>query len=309
MKAGLDIYANPVAATKPRSKPKLSVLIPFFRDDPAPLLNDLCACGHDEIEIIAMDDGMPEPVLTLHIAKIIQSFPVSIRLIASRPNLGRSGARNTLANHARADWLLFLDADMRIEDGFVSRWLNSIEHTDADAVFGGYEPLKPTNSKHRIHAHLARSSDVKSAKERASENPYSVCSSNTCIKANAFRHCPFDPDFVGWGWEDTSWALGLNANYKIAHIENPAGHAGLQTVDQLIAKFGQSGPNFARLLAKHPEYRARKGARLAQALKNAGLGSVAKAFGAMTARNKILPIAIRAKGLKLFRAGIAARFI
>jgi glycosyltransferase involved in cell wall biosynthesis len=309
MTVKLDVYGNVHAASHPSERPQLSVLIPFYRDDPRPLLRALVNQCSNQIEILALDDGMPDPVLTRAVVNDMQKLDGSVRLLASRKNLGRSGARNALAENANASWVLFLDADMRIDDRFIDQWLEVICGTDADAVFGGYEPVSPQNPKHHVHAKLAHASDVMTASERQSENPYSVCSSNICVRSEAFQACSFDTQFTGWGWEDTSWALSFDQQFKISHVDNPAGHTGLQSVDGLITKFKQSGPNFARLLELHPVYRERKGAKLAISVKRCGLAGLARFSGATLARLSGLPTSLRAQGLKLYRAGIAARYI
>ncbi len=127
------------------------------------------------------------------------------------------------------------------------------------------------------------------------------------MRADCFAAAPFDEAYCGWGWEDVDWALTAAQRFTLAHVDNPVRHGGLETVDRLLAKFAQSGPNFARLLARHPSYEDRPGARLARTVKRHHAGWLAKLAGGLAARIRYLPIRWRVLGLKLFRAGVAAK--
>lgn len=294
------------AAAKAATPPRLSVLIPFHRDDPTALIAALSDAGRGRVEIIAFDDGAPDPALNAAMAQAVASAVTPASLITSRVNRGRSGARNRLAKAARGAWLLFLDADMVIEPEFLTTWITHIETSAADALFGGFTPDKPT-PKTALHAALANASDSHSLDERARIGSTAFCSSNLAVRAAAFAEAPFDEGYAGWGWEDVDWALSAAQRFTLAHVENPVRHGGLETVEHLLAKFAQSGPNFARLLARHPGYADRPGAKLARRVKTLRGGALARVSGALAARLTILPIRLRVLGLKLFRAGVAAR--
>ncbi|MGJ3230446.1 MAG: glycosyltransferase [Oceanicaulis sp.] len=304
MTALIDIRSN-AAARSGSATPRLSVLIPFYRDDPRTLIAALATDAPEGVEILAFDDGAPDTGLNAAVRDTVEQQAAPARLLTAKTNLGRSAARNRLAARAGGRWLLFLDADMKVEAGFLARWLDLIETTRADALFGGYAPVEPA-PPHRLHAALAHASDVKTAAERSREGAYAVCSSNLAVARAAFAAVPFDEGYSGWGWEDVDWALSFGQTYTIAHVDNPARHGGLESVDRLLAKFDRSGPNFARLLSRHPGYAARKGARLALALKRWRIRGPAKTAGALAARAP-LPLRLRVLGLKLHRAAVSAR--
>ncbi|XBQ15681.1 MAG: glycosyltransferase family 2 protein [Oceanicaulis sp.] len=303
MSALIEEHANLAAAGAEAIR--LSVLIPFHRDDPSGLIKQLAADAPSGVELVAFDDGAPDAALTERVKTSVQGVETPARLVVARVNFGRSGARNRLAARARGEWLLFLDADMRTEPGFLQRWLDHIAEARADALFGGYAPVAPESPAHKVHAALAHASDVRSAAERETAGPVAICSSNLAVRASAF--ILFDEGYEGWGWEDVDWALSFAARACTGHVDNPAGHAGLESVEGLIAKFARSGPNFARLLDRHPDYAARPGARLALAVRRFRIGPLARLTGAIAARAGFAPVALRVAGLKLYRAGVAAR--
>jgi glycosyltransferase involved in cell wall biosynthesis len=301
--------ANAAAKAGP-GRYSLSVLIPAYRDDPIALLHALTADGMDHgllnVEILLFDDGAPDAALNAAMGAAVDACARPARLLTAKTNLGRSAARNRLAARARGDWLLFLDADMQIAPGFLNAWLDAIRTTKAQALFGGYAPVKSPPRAHRLHATLAHASDVKAGTERAREGAFAVCSSNLAVAGAAFSKAPFDEGYSGWGWEDVDWALSFARHFTLGHIENPALHGGLETPDRLIEKFSRSGANFARLMARHPEYAARKGAQLALTLKRRRLIGPARIAGRIAALSP-LPLKARVLGLKLYRAAIGAK--
>lgn len=285
----------------------LSVLIPFYTDDPVALLEAVASTAPEKVEVILFDDGCPDAALNAKVSTHIDALELPARLITSKLNQGRSGARNRLAGAARGDWLLFLDADMQIDETYLAHWISIITETSADVLFGGYEPIHLPGA-HRVHAELAAASDDPSAARRNRIGAAAVCSSNLIVRRTAFAQVPFDEGFQGWGWEDVDWALSAEKTLSLTHVDNPARHGGLETVPRLLEKFGQSGPNFARLLERHPGYAARPGARLALTIKATKTGPVARFLGALSARAP-LPTRARVLGLKLYRAGVAAKAI
>lgn len=285
----------------------LSVLIPFYGDDPRPLLDSLTAQAKPDIEIILFDDGAPDAALSEAVARSVRAQPVPVTLISSPKNQGRSHARNALGRAAAGDWLLFLDADMEITAGFLDRWTQALARTECEALFGGYAPCEPRSDQERVHAALAHASDAVDAETRNHQGAFAVCSSNLAVRASLFAQCPFDEGYTGWGWEDVDWALSAARLGTLGHVDVHAAHGGLQSVQALLSKFDRAGPNFARLLNRHPDYEARPGAQLARKLQATGLSQPARIIGRSLAACDWAPVKTRVLALKLFRAGAAAR--
>jgi glycosyltransferase involved in cell wall biosynthesis len=297
-----ETVANPSWEQAPCAR--LSILIPFFKDDPQPLLHALAAQAMPGTEIILCDDGRPDAALNSAVAETVLALETPVLLLSSRVNRGRSAARNRMAQAARGGWVLFLDADMEPGPDFLLRWLLALENTRADALFGGYAPAAPDRKTH-VHARLAAASDPVDAAARVRIGATAVCSSNLAVRREVIASVPFHEDYAGWGWEDVDWALCAAQQFQLSHIDNPAAHAGLETVDELLAKFSRSGENFARLLHRHPDYAARPGARLARMLRGFRAAGLARFVGAAAARAP-LPTRLRVIGLKLYRAGVNA---
>ena len=294
------------------SPPGLSIVIPFLRDDPRPLLDALVEQAGDDpsaVELIVIDDGAPDRALTDAVWLEVDAAPCPASLIVSRRNLGRSGARNRLADEAIADWVLFLDADMRIEPDFVRRWREGLDAAPFDAAFGGFDIDADDAERHRVHAALARAGDIASAEARRRIGPSAVCASNLAVRRAFLARARFDEAYIGWGWEDVDWAIRAARTGDLTHIDNPARHGGLEDVEALIAKFAAGGRNHARLLDQAQEMRVQPAGRLAIWMKRLGLHQPGGAVGRRLARAQRAPARLRALGLKLHRAAACAEHL
>ncbi|MEO1038228.1 MAG: glycosyltransferase [Pseudomonadota bacterium] len=304
-----EIIANP-AARQSGDAARLSVLIPFLRDDPTALLSALDAQAAEVgAEIVLIDDGAPEAELTARVAEAVNAASAPARLIVSRRNLGRSGARNALAGEAAAPWLIYLDADMQIGPQFLQLWAQETGSDAFDLAFGGYEPPEQVRPEQRVHAALAHAGDVESAEARRERGAAAFCGSNFAVRAKLMAETPFDEGYVGWGWEDVDWAVRANTAGRLTHIDNPARHGGLQDASTLVAKFRAGGANHARLLLLHPDQRDRPAARLAILIKRLRLIALTRWFGLQLASGSIHPVRLRVLGLKLVRAAACAEHL
>jgi glycosyltransferase involved in cell wall biosynthesis len=292
-------------AAWPDAKPRLSVLIPTYRDDPSALLKALDERGVDA-EIVLLDDGGGDADLTRRMAARIEKLNLPARLIVLSPNEGRAKGRNRLADHARGRHLLFLDSDMLPDPkDFLTRWA-AVAADDVAVAFGGFTLNQtPHRPEHELHRAMALKSDCTPAPERAREPAKHVFTSNLLVRHDVFQTVGFDEDFAGWGWEDVEWALRVARFYPILHIDNSATHLGLDTAPTLAAKYEQSAANFARVVARHREVvSAYPSYKAAKALKLAPLRGVWRPMLKAVALNEAAPTPLRAFTLRLYRAAL-----
>jgi glycosyltransferase involved in cell wall biosynthesis len=295
--------------------PALSVLIPFLRDDPEALvaLLDREAVALDgAAELILLDDGTNDAALTARLITRIDAAALPIRLISLSANEGRSIGRNRLATSARGSSLLFLDSDMRPDhDRFLKTWADLASAGQTAVAFGGFSLLQaPDDARFAVHRSMAIKSDCLAHDQRALQPEKHVFTSNLLVRRDVFEAEAFDPGFTGWGWEDVEWAMRVSRRFKVEHIDNPATHMGLDTVESLAAKYEQSAPNFARVVARHPDfvaaYPSYRVARRLQAVP--GLKAIRPLFK-QAARLPLLPVALRAFSLRLYRVALYAEAI
>lgn len=300
-------YANP--ASREASSVVLSVLIPFYRDDPSDLLRALAEqIGNaGDVEIVLHDDGEPDSELNAALERVLAAMSQPARLLTSTRNRGRSAGRNLLAGQARGDWLLYLDADMApASPGFLAAYRTVMADPAADSAFGGYETDWPADPDRHLHAALARSSDQHDAAARTRIGATAFCSSNLLVRAEVMRQVPYDAGFSGWGWEDIDWAVSAASRFNLIHVDNPALHGGLQTAGVLLDKFRIGAANYRRLLDRHPQLAGLPGARLARVLGRLPFQAGLRALWAGMSRSRHVPMRLRVAALKLWRASWTA---
>ncbi len=285
--------------------PRLSVLIPTYRDDPSALLKALDERGVSA-EIVLLDDGGGDSALTQRMAGRIEKLKLPARLIVLSPNEGRAKGRNRLARHARGGHFLFLDSDMLPDPrDFLARW-SAVAEDDVPVAFGGFTlDQTPRRPEHELHRAMALKSDCTPAPERAKEPEKHVFTSNLLVRRDVFETIGFDEGFAGWGWEDVEWAMRVARVHPILHIDNSATHLGLDTAPALAAKYEQSAANFARVVQSHfavvsgyPSY------RVARMLKPLPLRGVWRPMLKAFALNEAAPTRLRAFALRLYRAAL-----
>lgn len=245
------------------TQPRLSILIPFYRDNPAVLLSSLSTQRVDKaaVEVRIMDDGTGDMTLTERAQRAAQDNNLPTILTTAPENRGRSATRNALQAQALADWVLFLDADMRIDNPlFLQAYLDAIEAAEADGktriLFGGFTVEdQASDADTDLHRVLSQSSDCLSAAQRERAGAQFVASSNLCVHLSVLREEPFDDGFTGWGWEDSEWAARVSKRYRLRHLDNPLVHLGLESTETLLSRFAGSAPNYHRFHRAHPEDR------------------------------------------------------
>ncbi len=287
------------------ARPRLSVLIPTFRDDPSALLKALDEPGI-EAEIVVLDDGGGDAALVQRMAARVARMKLPARLIQLSSNEGRAKGRNRLARHARGGHLLFLDSDMLPDPiGFLARW-SALAEDDVPVAFGGFTlDQTPRRPEHELHRAMALKSDCTPAPQRAKAPEKHVFTSNLLVRRDVFDAIGFDEGFAGWGWEDVEWAMRVARRHPIVHIDNSATHLGLDTAAALAAKYEQSAANFARVVKSHfevvsgyPSY------KVAKALKPLPLRTAWRPMLKSLALAEAAPTPLRAFALRLYRAAL-----
>jgi glycosyltransferase involved in cell wall biosynthesis len=291
-----------------KAKPKLSVLIPFKGDDACELLRAL-----DEeqaaAEIVVLDDGSNDAGLTARVQATVRGMRLPARLVSLAKNEGRARGRNRLAGHARAQALLFLDADMLPDSpDFLGRWIDAGE---APIAFGGFSMDRtPYRRETALNRAMAGQTETLSAAQRSLAPEKYVYTSNLLVQRHVFAAVQFDENFTGYGWEDVEWALRASQSFPILHIDNSASHLGLDPASTMAAKFEQSAVNFERMVKGHralvetfPIYGA------ARMLKRLPLRGLWRPLIKATALADALPVRLRAFAMRLYRAALYAEAV
>jgi glycosyltransferase involved in cell wall biosynthesis len=302
-----------VCVGPPTPTPRLSVVTPFHRHDPSPLLAAMAGAPRD-VEFVLLDDGSGSASLLANVIAAAERVKAPVRIVVWPTNRGRAEARNRLIAEARGEYVLFLDADM-IPDGadFLRNWLEVIQTQRPFVAFGGLSLAQAERTPETaLHHNLFERSDCAPAHVRARRGAQAVASANLLVRRDFLRAAPFDASFTGWGFEDVDWALSAAQRAPILHIDNPATHAGLDDIDVLMRKSDEAGANFARLAAKHPQKVSRFAAhRVASVLKLAPMRAHLRQLFAWFARDPLsaTPMPVRRAAFKLYRASCFAEHL
>ena len=290
---------------KSKQTPILSVLIPFYKDNPSKLISKLALIAGSTVEILVYDDGTGDRDLSRDVSAAIKSATCPAILFTAAENNGRAFGRNYLFEAAKSDWVLFLDADMMpMNDAFIETYIKLIKAQAGDVIFGGFKVLETKGEAEcELHRILSLASDCASAAERQRLGPKNVASSNLCVRKDVLKAEPFDQGFVGWGWEDSEWAARIASRYTLIHADNPALHLGLESTDTLLRRFKTSGPNYARFTNAHPELaRSLPLYQWIKRLNKTPGHALIRPLLKLVIKLNLLPASLRINALKLWRA-------
>jgi len=290
--------------------PRISIVIPSYRHDASTLIDALARCTASPLsEIIVYDDGSRDHTLLAQMQAAAGGARAAIRIVSSPQNRGPAAARNAAVAHARAAWILLLDADMSPDSmNFIETYLDAEEQLEEPSVVVGGQSLRfaPTNKQFALHRWHDRP-DCLNADERRKMPGRYVFSSNILVHRDVLKACPFDEGFAGWGWEGLDWGLKVEARFPVMHIDNPATHLGLESDKALMSRYAASASNFSRFVWRHPEHTETM--PLYHAVVRARRTPLRKFFRAVAgglAASRLLPTGLRGRALKAWRALVYA---
>ncbi len=115
-------------------KHKVSVVVPFYKDSETidETIDSAIAQQHRNLEILIVDDGSPLPDAEAILARQAAKDP-RVRVLRKK-NGGLSSARNHGIEHAKGEYLLFLDADNLARPDYARIGVEVLER-HRDAVF------------------------------------------------------------------------------------------------------------------------------------------------------------------------------
>jgi glycosyltransferase involved in cell wall biosynthesis len=218
----------------------LSVLIPIYNFQCVRLVETI----HKQLmlsaiafEIICLDDA--SELFTSENNRISQLSHTTYNILPT--NLGRIATRQQLANSAKYDWLLFLDADVLPKsEQFIQNYLDVIT-SDADAIYGGfaYHEEAP-NAAYTLRWKYGKTKEQVSALNRNKTPCKIVISANFLIKKDVFLSINSHIDTKGYGYDNYFGALLKAKNSKVLHIDNEVYHLGIEDNTTYLNKVKQA---------------------------------------------------------------------
>ncbi|MBR1405509.1 MAG: glycosyltransferase [Bacteroidales bacterium] len=113
---------------------RYSVIVPVYNrpDEVRELLESLCAQPREDVEVLIVEDGSAVPC-----EAVVREYGdrLAVRYYC-KPNSGPGQTRNYGAERAAGEWLVILDSDVIVPEGYFSAVDAELEREDTDA-FGG----------------------------------------------------------------------------------------------------------------------------------------------------------------------------
>lgn len=229
----------------------LSILIPTYNYDCTQLVTDLHAQAMQagvEHEIIVADDASPNRILK-EANRVISGMP-HCHLVELETNVGRARIRNLLAQEARHEWLLFMDADAKVvSPTFIADYM---AHTDggAEVVCGGlrHADTLPSPEVSLRYAYERRADRTRAARYRE-QAPYERFTPfNFMIRRSTFLAIRFDETIREYGHEDTLFGIELQERaVPVRHIDNALQHLGIESNEVFLSKTRAALRNLASM--------------------------------------------------------------
>ena len=229
----------------------LSILVPIYNYNVYPLVLELhkqCTDCRIHFEILCQDDASESSLNVLN--ENVNSLS-NCRFVSLKENLAHRENRNSLAEQAKFDYLLFIDGDsIIIQDHYIKKYIDNI--LDFDIVYGGrLHPEKCPSENQKLRWKYGRFIEDKSSENRKKKPYQSLFFNNTVIKKDCFNKVKFDTNRKKYGHDDTQLSYELSLlKSNVNHIENPVEHG---DIDTNLVYFNKTKESLENLISLYEE--------------------------------------------------------
>jgi glycosyltransferase involved in cell wall biosynthesis len=214
----------------------LSILIPTYNYAILALVKNVhqqCLEAQIPFEIICLDDQSDNDYQIEN--QVISTLPNCIYNV-NQTNVGRTRTRQRLAEQAKYDWLLFLDADViPVTSAFIQHYIDAIQPNTV--IFGGYQYEKESTDATKILRYrYGKEREEKYASER-NKNPYTyVFSGNMLVPKSIFLNFNYQANEKNYGMDIYFGYQLYQQHISVLHLDNPILHLGLETNEVYFQK-------------------------------------------------------------------------
>lgn len=232
--------------------PALSVCIPVKDFDVRPLVEALLIEIHKKnltVEILIVEDGSNEAGKQLNAALTKEQ---EVSLFSFEKNKGRSAARNFMAQQAKGEYLLFIDADsVPVSPSYISIYLDQL-HSNV-ILSGGTHYSEIHRTKERLlHWKYGMYREIHAALK---SNRVGFQSNNFLIHTATFQTVQFDESLILYGHEDTLFGIMAKAKGITVHgIDNPVIHTGIETNEVFLSKSEEGIRSLLQIIRQKTSY-------------------------------------------------------
>lgn len=219
----------------------LSILIPTHNDNCLELVKTLlcqaAVAGFGEYEVLVADDASTSAIVKEAHAKINELPHASCTFFCE--NQGRAKARNWLADHARYEWLLFLDADgMPYDENFLSEYRKNATDKNDVVVGTPFHPDRCPSPDVSLRWKYEKTAEKRFTAEKRNLHSFE-CFRSYCfmIRKELFLNIRFDEHFYSYGYEDTLLGSRLaEENANVVHITTRYENKHIETNEIFLEK-------------------------------------------------------------------------
>ena len=226
----------------------ISILVPIFNYNAYPLVFELqkqCTECKINFEILCQDDASKSPLNKLNENINLLS---NCSFVSLNENVAHRENRNSLAEKALYDYLLFIDGDSTIIDNYyIQKYIATIPHFDV--VYGGRRhPEKCPSSQQKLRWKYGKFVEDKPAPIRKNTPYKSLLFNNTLIRKVCFDKVKFDKTTKKYGHDDTQLSYELSLSpVNLIHIDNPVEHGDIDSNSAYLNKTKESLENLLSL--------------------------------------------------------------
>ena len=224
----------------------ISVCIPVYNYDAGPLARSLAsqaAALEAEVELVFIDDHSDADWRERN--KELAGLGTYIEL---EENVGRARIRNMFLQHTRGDYLLFLDVDSEVKEGFLARYAEVLDGRPAVVVGGRVYDRRGDDKEHRLRYLYGTQVESKTLEWRRSHPYQSFMSNNFMVRRDVLEQHPFDERISRYGHEDTLFGHRLEQNgIAVLHIDNPVVNGEVERNAEFLQKTVEAVQNLASI--------------------------------------------------------------
>lgn len=118
--------------------PDVSIIVPIYNTEKylKRCINSILSQSFKDFELLLIDDGSTDG--SLQIIKEYEEYDKRVRIFSNK-NQGPALTRNFGIDMAKSDYLMFIDSDDYIDQGYLADYFNAVSQSNVDIAIGGYK--------------------------------------------------------------------------------------------------------------------------------------------------------------------------
>ena len=230
----------------------ISACIPVYNYDACGLAKSLLAQASEiegGLELVCIDDCSSPAFRERNSELALLGVYVQLE-----ENVGRARIRNMFLDHTKGDYLLFLDVDSEIPQGFLRRYAEALADGPAVVVGGRIYDRRGNNREHRLRYLYGTQVESKGAAERSAHPWQSFMTNNFVVRRDVLERVRFDERIDRYGHEDTLFGYRLEQNdIPVKHIDNPVVNGEVEENADFLHKTVEAVKSLAAIDGMLPE--------------------------------------------------------